>query len=57
MIACCCQGSFQGVDQGTEHLMVGSQVGVEVVSEKVHQKNFPATVRCSDVGGRFQRFL
>ena len=38
--ACWCQGSFQGVDQGTVHLMVGSPTGVEVVVEKVHRKKY-----------------
>ena len=55
--ACWCLGSFQGVDQGTMHLMVGSSTGVEMFVGKVHQKNFPATIRCSDGVGRLRSFL
>ena len=50
-LACYCRGSFQGVDQGTAHLMVGSSAGVEVVTIKVTRKIFPTVMRYSDSGG------
>ena len=51
------RGELVDVGVGMAHLMVGLLVEVEVVVGKVLWKNFPASTRCYNKGGRFRSFM